>query len=100
MSSRTGYARPHSALVQTSSLASASARSGAWHCGQARISSSQSSIFTASPMGVGGSGGRRPGRLAGNATRSEEHTSELQSHLNLVSRLLLEKKTINNQQNI
>src|SRR5260370_23801293 len=26
-------------------------------------------------------------------TRSEEHTSELQSHLNLVCRLLLEKKT-------
>src|SRR4029077_21297414 len=27
-------------------------------------------------------------------SRSEEHTSELQSHLNLVCRLLLEKKTI------
>src|SRR5207237_2208500 len=27
-----------------------------------------------------------------NARRSEEHTSELQSHLNLVCRLLLEKK--------
>src|SRR5260370_26469148 len=27
-----------------------------------------------------------------NWTRSEEHTSELQSHLNLVCRLLLEKK--------
>src|SRR5207237_8619281 len=27
------------------------------------------------------------------AERSEEHTSELQSHLNLVCRLLLEKKT-------
>src|SRR5260370_8410648 len=27
------------------------------------------------------------------APRSEEHTSELQSHLNLVCRLLLEKKT-------
>src|SRR5260370_24042347 len=27
------------------------------------------------------------------ASRSEEHTSELQSHLNLVCRLLLEKKT-------
>src|SRR4030066_538477 len=27
-------------------------------------------------------------------TRSEEHTSELQSHLNLVCRLLLEKKRI------
>src|SRR5260370_25498471 len=28
--------------------------------------------------------------------RSEEHTSELQSHLNLVCRLLLEKKNTNN----
>src|SRR4030066_587462 len=36
----------------------------------------------------------RPGRKirAGDALRSEEHTSELQSHLNLVCRLLLEKK--------
>src|SRR5260370_24810091 len=32
----------------------------------------------------------RPNRL--NPTRSEEHTSELHSHLNLVCRLLLEKK--------
>src|SRR5260370_26068733 len=31
--------------------------------------------------------------LAAHETRSEEHTSELQSHLNLVCRLLLEKKT-------
>src|SRR6267142_6863129 len=34
---------------------------------------------------------RRPGRRA----RSEEHTSELQSHVNLVCRLLLEKKKKN-----
>src|SRR5690242_14970559 len=31
------------------------------------------------------------------STRSEEHTSELQSHVNLVCRLLLEKKKNNNQ---
>src|SRR5260370_28574244 len=30
----------------------------------------------------------------GSGRRSEEHTSELQSHLNLVCRLLLEKKKI------
>src|SRR5260370_9423728 len=36
--------------------------------------------------------GFRRGGLAG---RSEEHTSELQSHLNLVCRLLLEKKKNN-----
>src|SRR5260370_8162075 len=34
---------------------------------------------------------RRPGHPMG-PLRSEEHTSELQSHLNLVCRLLLEKK--------
>src|SRR5260370_8988255 len=33
-----------------------------------------------------------PGFRASSAARSEEHTSELQSHLNLVCRLLLEKK--------
>src|SRR5260370_26019489 len=33
-----------------------------------------------------------PMRLSMRARRSEEHTSELQSHLNLVCRLLLEKK--------
>src|SRR5260370_19860419 len=32
--------------------------------------------------------------------RSEEHTSELQSHLNLVCRLLLEKKKNNNNNHI
>src|SRR5260370_13115937 len=45
---------------------------------------------------------RRPDDLAARAARrraqlglrSEEHTSELQSHLNLVCRLLLEKKKI------
>src|SRR5260370_15493136 len=31
-------------------------------------------------------------KLARRSMRSEEHTSELQSHLNLVCRLLLEKK--------
>src|SRR5260370_3937784 len=32
--------------------------------------------------------------------RSEEHTSELQSHLNLVCRLLLEKKKIKTSNNV
>src|SRR6266571_9504966 len=35
---------------------------------------------------------RSPPSLARTARRSEEHTSELQSHVNLVCRLLLEKK--------
>src|SRR5690242_20867446 len=34
----------------------------------------------------------RRDHIAANALRSEEHTSELQSHVNLVCRLLLEKK--------
>src|SRR5260370_25081453 len=33
-----------------------------------------------------------PNQAAISSSRSEEHTSELQSHLNLVCRLLLEKK--------
>src|SRR5437773_3712156 len=52
-------------------------------------------------------GGRRPGRRApapGRARRraasgrSEEHTSELQSHHDLVCRLLLEKKKLQEQE--
>src|SRR5260370_31793633 len=35
---------------------------------------------------------RREPRASQGPSRSEEHTSELQSHLNLVCRLLLEKK--------
>src|SRR5260370_10914290 len=37
---------------------------------------------------------RRGRCLSPGKSRSEEHTSELQSHLNLVCRLLLEKKKI------
>src|SRR5260370_21857620 len=39
-----------------------------------------------------GSGLPNAGGRADPTSRSEEHTSELQSHLNLVCRLLLEKK--------
>src|SRR6266480_5828883 len=38
---------------------------------------------------------RRSGAAHRHCARSEEHTSELQSHVNLVCRLLLEKKKIN-----
>src|SRR2546422_7468908 len=41
--------------------------------------------------------GRIAGLRAGREQRSEEHTSELQSRLHLVCRLLLEKKKNNNQ---
>src|SRR5580698_11168015 len=39
---------------------------------------------------------RPPGRLTCWPARSEEHTSELQSHVHLVCRLLLEKKKKHN----
>src|SRR5438477_7628297 len=42
------------------------------------------------PAAAGRSACNHP--AAGNPSRSEEHTSELQSHVNLVCRLLLEKK--------
>src|SRR5260370_26004705 len=45
------------------------------------------------PRGAGGDSQLR--RLL-REDRSEEHTSELQSHLNLVCRLLLEKKKLRN----
>src|SRR5688572_30895253 len=58
-------------------------------------------------LGAGSCGARqRRGRISvipgGHASRSEEHTSELQSQTNLVCRLLLEKKKkpINNDQMI
>src|SRR5260370_2315302 len=44
------------------------------------------------PVGPAACGRAGAGRLAHAPHRSEEHTSELQSHLNLVCRLLLEKK--------
>src|SRR6266571_5806554 len=44
------------------------------------------------PDEVDGSGHCRSGGVGAAACRSEEHTSELQSHVNLVCRLLLEKK--------
>src|SRR2546422_4484530 len=42
--------------------------------------------------GVGADGGRPGAELPARGHRSEEHTSELQSRLHLVCRLLLEKK--------
>src|SRR5260370_6041917 len=41
---------------------------------------------------AGGGAARKSQQAAQQQGRSEEHTSELQSHLNLVCRLLLEKK--------
>src|SRR5260370_30311787 len=58
--------------------------------------STQENLQTGASGAVNGSvttSSARQFKIAG-FVRSEEHTSELQSHLNLVCRLLLEKKTI------
>src|SRR5207237_6517453 len=50
-------------------------------------------LFRSTPLNPGQSGERYRNSLSDQSpARSEEHTSELQSHLNLVCRLLLEKK--------
>src|SRR5438477_6125032 len=59
-------------------------------CLAARSPSSPRSIFGRLYRGCCCSG--RLLSLPGRSERSEEHTSELQSHVNLVCRLLLEKK--------
>src|SRR5882762_224795 len=54
-------------------------------------------------VAAAGAGGRVSVELfhrVGARLRSEEHTSELQSHLNLVCRLLLEKKKKNQNNNL
>src|SRR5467141_4518161 len=56
-------------------------------------------LFRSADVGAGrGAGTGARARVAA-VCRSEEHTSELQSHLKLVCRLLLEKKKKNNYQN-
>src|SRR5260370_42245656 len=60
------------------------------------LSASRSATTTCAPLRASSSATSRPTPFPPPATstilRSEEHTSELQSHLNLVCRLLLEKK--------
>src|SRR2546430_10245698 len=51
-------------------------------------------LFRSAPECLGLRWPIRPPRSRRRASRSEEHTSELQSQLNLVCRLLLEKKKI------
>src|SRR5256885_10339086 len=60
-------------------------------------------LFRSRPINACGMTGSRPWGMSTTAwstrraTRSEEHTSELQSPCNLVCRLLLEKKKKNNE---
>src|SRR5260370_10833088 len=56
------------------------------------ITVARSRCSTGAPIVLVGPGTASSSRRAISAPRSEEHTSELQSHLNLVCRLLLEKK--------
>src|SRR2546422_7057892 len=49
---------------------------------------------------LAGSGGWMQRPLASQLSRSEEHTSELQSRLHLVCRLLLEKKKTNDNAHV
>src|SRR5690242_21238698 len=62
--------------------------------GRASRAQSEIEFLTAELSRAVGLGGRvrRAAGAAERARRSEEHTSELQSHVNLVCRLLLEKK--------
>src|SRR5690242_21240646 len=61
--------------------------------GRGRRPGPAAAVRAARRRGAGVRGGRCGGVLGGGAgVRSEEHTSELQSHVNLVCRLLLEKK--------
>src|SRR5260370_4624288 len=56
--------------------------------------------FMCSKWAADGRTALRSGRRRRSTIRSEEHTSELQSHLNLVCRLLLEKKKKGSTQNL
>src|SRR5260221_3668094 len=56
-------------------------------CVDTRVSSASSKST------IGSISARMVSRIESNMWRSEEHTSELQSHSDLVCRLLLEKKT-------
>src|SRR5690242_21539751 len=71
-------------------------------CTARRVSSTVSGSAQQPVPGIMRSGGKPPSTSASSSAifsgtvsefaRSEEHTSELQSHVNLVCRLLLEKK--------
>src|SRR5438477_3932002 len=55
------------------------------------------SRIAVAPLDAAGGAGAGPARSLAPPARSEEHTSELQSHVNLVCRLLLEKKKKKNK---
>src|SRR4051812_49952242 len=70
-----------------------------WRGGDDPLASGGPAQRAEGPLSGGQPAARPAGDRAGRAARarSEEHTSELQSHVNLVCRLLLEKKKNNNE---
>src|SRR2546430_13701345 len=78
---------PRSTLFPYTTLFRSRARSESCGCGAARCRGSTAAAARFSTTRGGSTPGT--GRIS---TRSEEHTSELQSQSNLVCRLLLEKK--------
>src|SRR5207247_10859566 len=68
----------------------------AWAYGQAFAVTLAQETSTAWRWSAGGPGRRRAAPPPA-TSRSEEHTSELQSRVDLVCRLLLEKKNMNNR---
>src|SRR5260370_19224744 len=78
--------------IYTLSLHDALPISSTWLPRSTRVRRQPVSRFSWSPRST--SRPRIERSSMGTCCRSEEHTSELQSHLNLVCRLLLEKKNI------
>src|SRR5260370_24863706 len=87
---------PYTTLFRSNSVVNC--LSGGWGCPHHLCGSSPSphscSAESAFVTGIGRNS--RGEQAASPPHRSEEHTSELQSHLNLVCRLLLEKKKTRN----
>src|SRR5438132_9625760 len=77
---------------------STAAKCGAISTGSSTATRSSSNLMSTRTSQVLSSGSSIPKSQAENAMRSEEHTSELQSHSDLVCRLLLEKKKEENIQ--
>src|SRR6478752_8339223 len=75
-------ARPSSADTAPSFICAPSVRRGSWAC--CAMTPSNAFTYSSARRMISGSHTQKP--------RSEEHTSELQSRLHLVCRLLLEKK--------
>src|SRR5260370_14982786 len=81
---------PYTTLFRSRLTSTALASPTSTHNTEPAATNSLSSNFTSEHL-------RQAQCCAWRSARSEEHTSELQSHLNLVCRLLLEKKKNENE---